>query len=76
MSFRDSLAPLPPPNDLYSSWPTLYFMPHFIAYQLGGIPAFWQIIRTSGYVAAFGMFVGVAVLALLIVKERLEKVRA
>ena len=76
MSFRDSLTPLPPPNDLYSSQSTLYIIPHFVAYQLGGIPAFWQMIRASGYVAAFGMFVGVAVLAWLIVEERLEKVRA
>ena len=76
MSFRDSLTPLPPPNDLYSSQSTLYIIPHFVAYQLGGIPAFWQMIRASGYVAAFGMFVGVAALAWLIVAERLEKVRA
>ena len=48
MSFRDSLAPLPPPNDLYSSQSTLYIIPHFVAYQLGGIPAFWQMIRASG----------------------------
>ena len=76
MSFRDSLMPLPPPNDLYSSQSTLYVVPHFIAYQLGGMPAFWQMIRASGYAAAFGMFVGVAILAWLIVEERLEKVRA
>lgn len=76
MSFRDSLTALPPPNDLYSSQSTLYVIPHFIAYQVGGVPAFWQVIRASGYVAAVGMFVGVAVLAWLIVEERLEKVRA
>ena len=76
MSFRDSLLPSPPPNSLYSSQSTLYIIPHYIAYQFGGITSFWQMIRTSAYSAALAMSLSVATLVWLIVEERVQKAHA
>lgn len=76
MSFRDSLIPLPPPDELYSSQSTLYVIPHFIAYQLGGVATFWQMIRLSTYSVAVGMSFAVGTLLWLLVEERVEKAYA
>ena len=76
MSFRDSLTPLPPPTDLYSSQSTLYVVPHFFAYQFGGAAAFWQMIRTSIYTAAGAMAAAVATLSWLITEERVHQAKA
>ena len=76
MSFRPSLTPLPPPTELYSSQSTLYVVPHFFAYSVGGVAAFWQMVRTSVYTAAGAMAAAVAILSWLITEERVQQAKA
>ncbi len=76
MSFRGSLAPLPPPTRLYSSQSTLYIVPHFIAYLWGGTSAYWSIVRSSAYISAGVMSLSVAIFAWLLSEEWIKTVRS